>query len=427
MSAGTTSRPSRRPGSGPARPPGHRPAARGPPARRALPRAPEAPRDEGEGRGIPRRGGSGRGARDEARDRLAGVRQGAHPRGQEAGRGGVPRGRQGLHDLPRPIPGQLNRGRSHAEGFGRRFPAMVPDARQGPPPLVGLTRRPGGLCRPRRPVPWRGPALRTARRTARPSCRRGTRPRRGRGRRRRACGRGRGPAITVRIAWARAGGLRSGTSRPVLPSSTTSVVPGAAVATTGLRNRIASSTTLGSPSYRLGRTSEVGGGQQARDVVAVAQEPDLARRGRRRARSLRAGPAAGPSPTIRVRRSGRTWLEQVERREQVVDPLLRRQPAGEEDQRGVGRPSELGADGRRDRPRGAPRRRSPRGSSPGAPRGCPPCGRSRPPRSSCRPRGRSSAPGGGRSASWPCPFQRSTAISAVTTTGTPAARAASLP
>ena len=261
---------------------------------------------------------------------------------------------------------------------------------------------PANLRRPGRPAPWRGPALRTARRTARPSCRRGTRPRRGRGRRRRAGGRGRGPASTVRIAWARAGGLRRGTSRPVSPSSTTSVVPGAAVATTGLRNRMASSTTLGSPSYRLGRTSEVGGGQQARDVVAVAQEPDLAVEveGVRGLFELAPQRAVADDQGPQV---GADVVEQVERREQVVDPLLRRQAAGEEDQGRVAGPSELGADGRRVDRRGAPRRRSPRGSSPGAPRGCPPCGRSRPPRSSCRPRGRSSAPGGGRSPAGPSP------------------------
>ena len=49
--------------------------------------------------------------------------------------------------------------------------------------------------------------------------------------------------------------LPTGTRTPVSPSTTTSVVPGAAVATTGLPNRIASSTTLGNPSYALGKTT----------------------------------------------------------------------------------------------------------------------------------------------------------------------------
>ena len=50
------------------------------------------------------------------------------------------------------------------------------------------------------------------------------------------------------LARARAAGSRRGTSRPVTSASTTSVVPGAAVATTGFRDLMASSTTFGSPS-----------------------------------------------------------------------------------------------------------------------------------------------------------------------------------
>ena len=81
-------------------------------------------------------------------------------------------------------------------------------------------------------VPWPGRAPHRERRRRRSWLRRGTRTRRGFSRRAREAG-----ALGVlhdgpdRLR--QGGGSRSGTSSPVWPSTTTSVVPGAAVATTG--------------------------------------------------------------------------------------------------------------------------------------------------------------------------------------------------
>ena len=121
-----------------------------------------------------------------------------------------------------------------------------------------------------------------------------------------------------------------------------------------------------------GQDHEVGRGHQPGHVVAVAQEPHPAVE---IDTSGAVSSSRGPERTVagdQGAKVGLDVLEQVERLEQVVDPLLLRQPAGEQDQRRVGREAELGADrGAIDR-RAAPRR-SPSRSSPAGRRARPSC------------------------------------------------------
>ena len=140
----------------------------------------------------------------------------------------------------RPSPSSSSRGngsrsRRVAAGLGSPDPTW-------PGPFVSWA------LRQRTRAPSLGPVARRGWRTARSSSRSGTRRRRGPGRprpRRRASS---GSRTTSRIARASNGISPIGTRTPVWPSTTTSVVPGAAVATTGLPNLMASSTRFGRPS-----------------------------------------------------------------------------------------------------------------------------------------------------------------------------------
>ena len=123
------------------------------------------------------------------------------------------------------------------------------------------------------------------------------------------------------------------------------------MATTGLREPHRLEHDVGQALVQAGQDEQVGGGQQPRDVVAMAEEPDPAvePEGVRRLLELAAQRPVADDQGAKV---GLDVLEQVERREQVVDPLLRGQPAGEEDQRGVAGPAEARRGPRPGRPAG---------------------------------------------------------------------------
>ena len=125
---------------------------------------------------------------------------------------------------------------------------------------------------------------------------------------------------------------------------------------------------------------QVGRGQQPGDVIAVAQEPDLAASPKALAPRLRQRASQRAVADDQGPRSGRTCWSRSSAASRSSDPLLRGESAGEEDASGAPRTAPARRGPRPDRRAAAPRHRSPRGSSPAGPAGCPPCDRSRPPR-----------------------------------------------
>ena len=92
---------------------------------------------------------------------------------------------------------------------------------------------------------------------------------------------------------------------------------------------------VGQSLVRAGQDEEIGRGQQPRDVVAMAQEPDLA------IEMIAVCGLFQPLPQRAVACDqgtdvGLHVLEQVERLQEIVHALLLGQPAGEQDQRRLG-------------------------------------------------------------------------------------------
>ena len=100
---------------------------------------------------------------------------------------------------------------------------------------------------------------------------------------------------------------------------------------------------VGQALIQAGQDEQIGSGQELRHVVAVAREPDNAVQpeGRRRRFELR---AQRPFPNDQDPKRGQKVLDQINRGDEVVDPLLSRQTAGEDEQGSVRRPAEPSAD-----------------------------------------------------------------------------------
>ncbi len=139
--------------------------------------------------------------------------------------------------------------------------------------------------------------------------------------------------------------MPTGTSEPVSPSTTNSVVPGAAVATTGLRKSHGLEHDVRQSLECAGQDNQISRGHERRHVVAVAQKPHMIVQmiGMSRLFEAVAQRSVAGDQGARI---GLDVLEKVERLQEIVDSFLVGQPAGEEDQRRAGVKSEAGANRR---------------------------------------------------------------------------------